>query len=68
MPAAGERPIEQLAGRTHERVPRQVLLVAGLLADHHELRVRGTVAEHRLRRFAVEVAVACTRRPRRGAG
>ncbi len=56
MPARGERPVEQLAGRTHERVAVEVLLVAGLLTDHHELRVRGADAEHGLRRLAVEVA------------
>ena len=45
-----ERAIEQLAGRSDERASGGVLDVSGLLADDHESRAAGALAEHRLGR------------------
>ena len=42
-------PIQQLAGRAHERPPRQILGVARLFAHNHQARVRRAFAEHGLR-------------------
>src|SRR5581483_212219 len=41
--------VEHLAGGADERLAGQVLLVAGLLADEHDLRARRARAEHGLR-------------------
>src|ERR687887_611324 len=45
-----ERLVEDPAGRADERLPRLVLLVAGLLADEHHVRRPRALAEHCLRR------------------
>jgi hypothetical protein len=37
MPSRRQRAVEQLAGRADEGMALQVLLVAGLLADQHQL-------------------------------
>jgi len=44
-----ERAIEQLPGRSDERVPSLVFGVAGLFADHHDSCARRTFAEDGLR-------------------
>jgi len=40
--------VEDFAGRADERPPGEIFLVAGLLADQHDRRVRRTFAEHGL--------------------
>jgi hypothetical protein len=42
------------ASRSDERLARQVLLVAGLFADQHEIGLFWTFARHRLRSIAIE--------------
>jgi hypothetical protein len=36
----GERSIEQLAGRSDKRTPREILLIARLFADQHQPGIR----------------------------
>jgi hypothetical protein len=52
----GQRPLEQLAGRADERPPLQVLLVARGLAHEDHAGLGPALAEHGLRRLAVEIA------------
>jgi hypothetical protein len=52
-----ERAIEQFACGADERFTGEIFLVAGLLADEHELTVRGTFAENGLRAELPEIAV-----------
>jgi hypothetical protein len=47
-PRSLESLVEDLSGRAHERVALDVLAVAGLLTDQHQVRVPGTLAHHRL--------------------
>ncbi len=49
-------PIEQAAGRSHERASRSIFLVAGLFADKHDRRRWRAFTEHRLRGALVEIA------------
>ena len=51
-----EGPVEQLARRSDERMAGQVLLVAGLLAQEHQLGSGLAFAEDGLGRVAVQVA------------
>jgi hypothetical protein len=51
-----ERPVEQAPGRADEGQALLVLLVARLLADQHDARMRRAGAEHRLRRVRPERA------------
>jgi len=44
------RPLQELAGRSHERPALPVLLVAGLLADEGDRSAEGTFAQNRTRR------------------
>ena len=44
------RPLQELAGRSHERPALPVLLVAGLLADEGDRGADGTFAQNRTRR------------------
>jgi hypothetical protein len=53
-----ERAVELATGRSHEGPALAVLLVTGLLADHHHLGVPLPLAEHGLARAAPEVAAA----------
>jgi hypothetical protein len=50
--------VEQPAGRADEGRPREILLVAWLLADEHHLRAERALAEDGLRRVGVERAAA----------
>ena len=61
-----ERAIEQLPGRPDERTPGQILLIARLLADEHDLRVERPFAEHRLGARICRGRSACSASPRRG--
>ena len=56
MPAIVECLVEDAPGRPDERVPLEVLLVARLLADKHQRRRDGPVAEDRLGRPLPELA------------
>jgi hypothetical protein len=47
-PGVGQRPVEQLAGRTDERLADPVLLIAGLLADEHDPGGLRPLTEHGL--------------------
>ena len=47
-----------MPSRSDERVPLEILTVAGLLADEHDLRVRRALAEDGLRRRLPEIATA----------
>src|SRR5205814_7054372 len=51
-----ERPIEQLASWTHERMACEIFCVARLLAHHHDLGAAGSFAEDRLRAALIKVA------------
>jgi hypothetical protein len=51
-----QRVVEELAGRSHEGMPLLVLLIAGLLADEHDLAPRRALAKHGLRGLGVERA------------
>src|SRR5688500_3963334 len=51
-----EGPVEQLAGGTHERAALAILIVAGLLADEHDLGLLGAFAEDGLRPGLPEIA------------
>src|SRR5262249_4407545 len=57
-PDSGERPIKYLASGADEGLAPQVLLIARLFADEHDLRIRRPLAEHRLRRALADVAAA----------
>ena len=48
--------VENPTGRADEGSPREILLVAGLLADEHDVGRLGAFAEHRLGRVSVEIA------------
>ena len=50
--------IEHLPRRSDERLSGEIFLVAGLLADQHNSRVRRTFAKHGLRRILPERAGA----------
>src|SRR5437660_3085713 len=56
-----ERAVEHRTGRTDEWLAGQILLVARLLADEHDGRVRGAFAEHGLGRVLVERTAAAIR-------
>jgi len=59
-----ERAVHQLAGRADERPAVKVLVIAGNLAHHEQLRTRQSFAEDRLRRIPVERTAATPgRRP-----
>ncbi len=49
-----ERGVENAAGGPNERLARQVLLVAGLLADQHEICLFRAFPRNRLGRVAIE--------------
>src|SRR5262249_40865922 len=51
-----QRPVEHAAGGPHEGLARDVLLIAGLLADQHEMRALPAFAGHRLGSVVVERA------------
>src|SRR5438093_2038706 len=51
-----ERAIEQLAGRSDERMSREVFGIARLLADEHELSFAPAFAEDGLRASLVQIA------------
>src|SRR5262249_32428825 len=53
-----ERLVQQRSGRADERMALPVLLVARLLADEDEPGAGRALAEHGLRRVAIEVAAA----------
>jgi hypothetical protein len=53
-----ERPREDAAGRPDEGLALDVLAVAGLLADQHQLRLAQAGAEDRLGRVSPERAAA----------
>src|SRR5205085_3549452 len=57
-----ERLVEKLPGRPDERLALQVLLVAGLLADEDDVRLRGALAEDGLCPGLVERAGGAARR------
>src|SRR5262249_26835998 len=63
---SARRPVEQLAGRAHERAAGPVLLIPRLLADQHRLRAGAPLAEDRLRPGPPQRAGAAAegRRPR----
>src|SRR4051812_32985784 len=60
--------VEQTTGGTDERAALEVLPVARLLADHHDLRARTPLAEHGLGRVAEQIAslAACSGLRERG--
>src|SRR4051812_4512753 len=60
-PSLLEGAVEQLAGRADERTALEILLVAGLLPDEDDVRVRGPLAEHGLRAGLPERASLATR-------
>jgi hypothetical protein len=65
MPASSRAAVEELAGRADERGAGLVLLVAGLLADEHDLRVRGPLAEDPFAFRCARAGTPCSqRRPR----
>src|SRR5690349_13727645 len=51
-----QRAIEQLAGRSHKRLARDVFVVAGLLAHQHDASVRPTSSEHSLGCAGIQLA------------
>jgi hypothetical protein len=57
-----ERPVEQLARGADERPAREILLVAGLLTDEHQLGLGPSLAEDGLRAAAPKVACPATLR------
>jgi hypothetical protein len=57
-PGGLERAIEQPSGRTDERPALQILLIARLFADQHQLRVRRPFTQHALCRLGVERTAA----------
>src|ERR1700730_13240982 len=52
-----ERVVEKLAGGADERFAGQVFLIAGLLADEHQLAMGGAFAENGLRAELPEIAI-----------
>ena len=52
----GQRAVQHLARRPHERRALEVFLIAGLLAHQHDAGVGGTAAEHHLGGVAVQLA------------
>ncbi len=62
MPGLGQSLVEQLAGRTYERPPCEIFMIARLLADEYDWRVFRTFAEHGLSgRFVERAALADAR-------
>src|SRR5438270_12895532 len=57
-PGALEPLVEDLAGRAHERVTLEVLAVAGLLSDQHQMCAPRALAHHGLGRPFPQVAGA----------
>src|SRR5690348_8252165 len=53
-----ERLVEHVARRTDERMTGDVFLVSRLFADQHHPRIRASLAEHRLRCVAPQIASA----------
>lgn|SRR5919109_1252320 len=53
-----EGPIQDRTGRTDERLAREILSVAGLFADKHDVGDRIAFAEHRLCGTFPQVAIA----------
>ena len=53
-----ERPVEELSRWPHERMAREIFLVARLLADEHDARRSRTFAEHGLRADHPQVTAA----------
>ena len=53
-----QRAVEQGAGRADEGTSAQILLVARLLADQHQARIRRALAGHRLSRLRADRAGA----------
>src|SRR5262249_60054176 len=51
-----QRTVEDASGRADERLAAEVFLVAGLLADEHDVRGPAALARHRLRCVFVERA------------
>jgi hypothetical protein len=49
-----QRPVEDASGRADERLAAEVLFVAGLLADEHEMSGLAALARHRLRCVFIE--------------
>jgi hypothetical protein len=62
MSASASARSRKLAGGPDEGPPRDVLLVAGLLAHEHDARARRALAEHGLRRIAIRRAARAVRR------
>jgi hypothetical protein len=63
-PGLGERPLKELSRRADERPTGEILVVARLLADEHQERVRLALAEDRLGGALPEVTrPALLRRP-----
>ena len=60
-----ERGIENAAGRPDERLSRQILLVAGLFADQHEIGRCRTFAWNRLGGVAIKRATSALALSRR---
>src|SRR3546814_12890584 len=52
----GQRAPQQLAGRADEGMALDVLAVARLLANQHDVRLGGAFAAHRLGRVRIEIA------------
>ena len=52
----GERAIEEFAGRSDERMTCEIFVVAGLLADEHQLSPRPAFTENGLRPALPEIA------------
>jgi hypothetical protein len=48
--------IEHLAGRTNERSPREILLIAKVLAHHHQLGAARPLSRYHLSCIAIERA------------
>ncbi len=51
-----ERPVQQAAGRSHERVSLDIFAVAGLLADKHDSGMPRPFTKNGLRRLFIQVA------------
>ena len=68
MPTCSIAASNTLPGRPDKGLARQILLVARLLADEHDIGIARPLAEHRLRRVLVERAApaALHRRARIG--
>ncbi len=60
-PGFRERLVKHASGGTNERLARDVFLVAGLLADQHQMRLPPPLPRHRLSSRRDRVGIACTR-------